>query len=167
MAAATGDLVVQDTGGVRITTLRNVCIAYYCAELRAADIVAVTNAGVALGRKHPGGIVAFSIANGGVKLPDEDVRVAAAREMDRVRRLNRCAATVIEGTGFWAGAARSVVTAINLLGRPGFPTRVFGDVRTAAEWAQAFADPSDGAAEAITTAVAALVARPRLDPRGG
>jgi hypothetical protein len=50
---------------------------------------------------------------------------------------------VIEGKGFGASVARSVVAGVRLLARSSAPARVFSDVATASSWLGALMNPED------------------------
>jgi hypothetical protein len=47
-------------------------------------------------------------------------------------------ATIIEGDGFWASAARSVMTAISIVAHRPCPLRIFRHAADAAEWQTRF-----------------------------
>jgi hypothetical protein len=86
----------------------------------------------------------LTIAHAGTPLPEGDVKVASARSYRTLSTENVCAATVVSGVGFWASAARSTLTGLALLARPGCPTKTFGDVSSALLWMEALSKGPKG-----------------------
>lgn len=70
----------------------------------------------------------LSIVEQGLPLPDDGARATIAAHFRRMSAQNVAAATAILGDGFWAGAARSVMSGLALVARPPCPTTVVGDV---------------------------------------
>lgn len=86
--------------------------------------------------KQVGGTVVLTVARHGLALPDDGARRRAAELVRHNATFVRRSASVIEGDGFWASAARSAVTAVFVFARQPYPSRVFGLVDEAAAWLQ-------------------------------
>lgn len=90
---------------------------------------------VAHHRGHP--IATVMIAEPNLPLPEGEMRKFANDCMTRVSRHTGDQASVILGDGFWLSAARSVMTAMNMMSREKRNMRVFAGVPEAASWASA------------------------------
>jgi hypothetical protein len=75
--------------------------------------------------------------------PARDATLELARE---TVPFIRCSGVVFDRGGFAASAIRSLVTMVNLISKPPFPTHVFGDLGRAIEWIESKLD-GDGASE--------------------
>ncbi len=69
---------------------------------------------------------------------------------------------VIEGKGFGASVARSVVAGIRLVARSSAPARVFSDVATASSWLGALMNPGD--TDKVVRKLTSFAQRVRLPP---
>lgn len=87
-----------------------------------------------------GSTVVCTVSAFGIKLPDSDARDLASELVRKNARFVRAAATLTEGDGFWASAARSAVTAVFLLARQPYPSRVFADVMECGAWLSGYAN---------------------------
>jgi hypothetical protein len=85
-----------------------------------------------LSRAYPCGIGALLVIRSDVAPPDEEARAYIRKELGRAPIL--AAAQVVLGKGFVGAAMRSVLSLIQLLGRPGYPMKVFGDLGSASHW---------------------------------
>ncbi|MCC6875242.1 MAG: hypothetical protein IT378_13125 [Sandaracinaceae bacterium] len=85
-------------------------------------------------RRHPkgGGFTILVERNTG--LPEIEVRGYVSNALAEMSRFIHAAAVVIEGEGFLAATARSVVNLVFLAARSPIPVRVFGTVEEAARW---------------------------------
>jgi hypothetical protein len=70
------------------------------------------------------------------------------REMEdyyaRFQQHLRGVAQVVEGGNLWSVTARSVMTAMRLVQKRPYPTKVFSDVEEGAEWLGAYVSPVSG-----------------------
>lgn len=92
-------------------------------------------------QSHPGVAGFLCIVEPGAKPPDEELRQASAQMIGAHGDQLALAAAVIEGTGFQASVARSVLTTIAMF-VPALRTKVsfFSNVTDAAHWACARID---------------------------
>jgi hypothetical protein len=88
----------------------------------------------------------------------KEIREAAAKIVRELPVVIK--ATVIEGGGFRAVAARAIVTGVHLLSRRGGQDRIFGDVDTAMDWLVPRLPAAPGVSVDIP-ALAELIARAR------
>jgi hypothetical protein len=87
---------------------------------------------VELSRKCACGTGALLVIRSDVSPPDEEARAYIRKELGRAPML--AAAQVVMGKGFVGAAMRSVLSLIQLLGRPRYPMKVFGEVGPASAW---------------------------------
>jgi hypothetical protein len=128
-------LEVVDIDGIHVCgTMRNllVCLWRDTPTLEALD--GVLQATRALIARCPTGIGVLGVAPGDMPLVGGAARRRAVAMLAETGGHVRCMATVIEGSGFRAGATRSVMSAITLLARQPCPAKIFGDVDEAATW---------------------------------
>ena len=76
----------------------------------------------------------LSVIPAGLPIPSSDVRKAGTDLLAEVQPHICCMATVVEGTGFWASAIRSVLTGIQLVVRSPKPNRAFARIEEAAAY---------------------------------
>lgn len=110
----------------------------------------------ALGQEYPSATASFVYVKAGTALIDGPARRAAGRLFHELHPSIRAGATVIDGHGFWASAARSAMTAVLFVAMQSYPYRVFGRTDQAASWLLKTADmPQD--ASALVQAVEHLI----------
>lgn len=78
----------------------------------------------------------LTVVESGLPLPDDGARSTITAHFKRMSAQNVAVATVILGDGFWAGAARSIMSGLTLVARPPCPSTVAPDVPTAARFLQ-------------------------------
>lgn len=76
----------------------------------------------------------FGLAEGGLELPDAEVRRYGSKLQSEMSPNLYGSATVLSGGGFWVSAAISVVNTMMLVARPPTPARVFSDIEQACGW---------------------------------
>jgi hypothetical protein len=76
----------------------------------------------------------FSFAEEGFSLPDAEVRRHGSQLQAKMSADIHASGVVVDGAGFWASAAMSVINTIGLVARAQSPSRVFKDVHEAARW---------------------------------
>jgi hypothetical protein len=84
----------------------------------------------------------------GTPLPAADARAALGALTQRYAQHMVCAATLLQGSGFWASAIRSLITSMQMIERWRFETKTFADVKDVADWvaplqAEETGDPID------------------------
>ena len=86
-----------------------------------------------VGKTHTRGSNVSLVVNR-APLPTQEARRAIHELTLRYEKNIVCAATVIEGAGFWASAIRSLVTSLHLVGRWSFDLKTFSEIDTLSEW---------------------------------
>lgn len=116
-----------------VGTWRNIVLVVVHREVKADGLDASVQANQDLLRTfHKVG--ALTITSLGMRLPESHIRRKAAEAMAASEIT--CAGTVISGEGFWASAASSVLTAIQMVRPDDKPRRTFGSLRDAVQWMQ-------------------------------
>lgn len=86
-----------------------------------------------VGKSHTRGSNVSLVVNR-APLPTHEARRVIHEVTRRYEKHIVCSATVIEGTGFWASAIRSLVTSLHLVGRWSFDLKTFSDIDALSEW---------------------------------
>lgn len=106
-----------------------------------------------------------SLAVNRAPLPTYEAR-RAIHELTRQHEKNIiCTATLIEGTGFWASAVRSLVTSLHLVGRWSFELQTFSDIDSLSTWVapiHARATGTNIEAKELAGAIAWVLAQPSI-----
>lgn len=112
---------------------RGIGIIVWATQATALHAQEMAKLSEEIGKTQPRGS-SVSLAVNRAPLPTYEAR-RAIHELTRRNEKNIvCAATLIEGTGFWASAIRSLVTSLHLVGRWSFELKTFSDIDTLAEW---------------------------------
>jgi hypothetical protein len=123
---------------------------------------ALTSEGLEIANSHHRALMSrfprtfvLGAAQSNLPLPPSDVRQRGAELIDENQAHVEAAAMVLQGTGFWASAVRSVMTASFAIARQPYPSKAFATGAEAAAWLTSFAagavlDPV-GVAEALAT----------------
>jgi hypothetical protein len=108
--------------------------------------------------QNPEGVLLFVLVEPGTPILNADQRKEMESIYSRWGSKMRAAAQVVEGGNLWSLTARSVMTALRLVQRRPYPTRVFSEVGEGAEWtSQYIARPdNDNAAQGILSEVQRL-----------
>jgi hypothetical protein len=85
-----------------------------------------------LARAYPSGVGSLLVIRSDVAPPDEEARAYIREAFGQAPIV--AAAQVVLGKGFVGAAMRSVLSLIQLLARPGYPMKVFGDPGSASQW---------------------------------
>lgn len=126
-------MVHQDVHGL-VATWRNVVFVLVHDQLTVELLAASVKANRSIAPRYPQGVASLSSASMGIKFPSAAERVAASEAIAAVRDSVRCAAQHISGDGFWASAARSIVTAIEMVRPDDRPRRTFTRLSEATFW---------------------------------
>lgn len=132
--AADGVEIHVAQAGMRVGNYRLVHLVAYHDTPTAAGLRLSERYHRVLRDRFPERTAIMSWIAPGLKMPDREIRALGAELFKGVAREIRCAATVIVGEGFWASAARSVLTGIQLLSRSPCPNRAFAETDEAAAW---------------------------------
>lgn len=84
--------------------------------------------------QYPDGIAMMLLVYDGGGVPGGQGRGRATQMLREIGPRLQALAAVIEGAGFWASAARSVLTGLALMSRTRFPLRSFAGTNEAARW---------------------------------
>jgi hypothetical protein len=114
-------------------------------EVNAERAQIVCDAMVQFARESGQGVVTVIILGPQSKAPDAGARAVFASEARRLEQGLRGAAYVVAVPGFHGAAVRSVLTALHMVAREAFPSRVFGRTGDASRWlAELLASAPDG-----------------------
>lgn len=117
-------------GGSAVATCDRVLVTVYASQAPLGYLDLAQRTGKALGKVHPHRVLSLTLAAGGAVIPSSEFRKKAEVNMRESDQWVQAGAMVIGGTGFWASAARSVITGfINVSSGP--THRAFGDVPAA------------------------------------
>src|SRR5882672_9461767 len=79
-------------------------------------------------------MLSLSVVDTSVALPDDATRKLSADLMQKISSQQMASATVLEGEGFKAGAARAAVAGMILLSRTSMPQKPFATIDAAVVW---------------------------------
>lgn len=71
---------------------------------------------------------------GGKAMPTSEARAELTRVLREYSRFSAAVAVVIPGTGFWAGALRSLVTALSVVARTAIKPQICANYAEVCEW---------------------------------
>ncbi len=86
-----------------------------------------------LARKYPGGIGLLTIIEQSAPMPPSEARSRIADFFASADYI-KASSVAFEGTGFRAGAVRSVVAGLTMLARQPFPHKIFATLKEATDW---------------------------------
>lgn len=120
---------------VRAATWRSVHLNMYTGKPEIEDIDRLAVAQHEM-REGLGGVKlgVLGVAEGGLELPDADVRRHGSKLQSEMSPDLYGSATALTGGGFWVSAAISVVNTMMLVARPPTPARVFRTLEDACRW---------------------------------
>jgi hypothetical protein len=110
--------------------------------------------------QYPDGVLALTVVQSGIQLPNLELRNAASEAMAATRSRTRAAARIFLGDGFWLSSVRSVLTAIELLRPYDLPKRTFADVPAATRWLAQLIHEDDAWIARLSEAVNQLTRSP-------
>jgi hypothetical protein len=113
---------------------RNVLIASWTAQGTGPLIAALGRALEAFVVEHPEGISSVHIIAAGLPLANAEAREALSGLMKKHDADLACAGTVLDGTGFWASATRSVIMSLQMLTPSSFAVRTCASDSELAAW---------------------------------
>lgn len=109
-------------------------IVVWDGRVRARRVSEVLEVARAQCRRHPDGGGFTLVVRRHTGLPSGDVRGSVSGALADMGGFIHCATVVIEGEGFLAATARSVVSLLFLASGRAIPMKVFADLREAALW---------------------------------
>jgi hypothetical protein len=112
----------------------NVLIASWTAQGTGPLIAALGGALDTFATQHPEGISSVHIIAAGLPLANAEAREALTGLMKKHDADLACAGTVLDGTGFWASATRSVIMSLQMLTPSSFAVRTCATDAELAAW---------------------------------
>jgi hypothetical protein len=94
-------------------------------------------------QQHPDGVLLFVLVEPGTPILSAEQRKEMEAIYARWSGKTRAVAQVVEGGNLWSLTARSVMTALRLVQRRPYPTRVFSEVGEGAEWTSQYVSRPD------------------------
>ncbi|MCA9707654.1 MAG: hypothetical protein KDK70_17525 [Myxococcales bacterium] len=123
-----------ESDGVLVASWRNVVLNVGKGSPSADHIDTVRRLVDDLLSKYPDGIGMMLMVYNASLFPHADGRNRTNELFREVGPRLQGVAAVVEGTGFWASAVRSVITGFTLVSRTKFPLKTFGSVDDASAW---------------------------------
>jgi hypothetical protein len=124
---------VHDDPVLRTVNARNVQVNVWLGAPTIVQVRAFGRASAALARKHPRGTALVNLMMQGKASFSEEVRDELVKQM-KLDTFRLGAAHVVLASGLTGTAVRAFLSTVILLGRPGIPTKVFSDTKSAAAW---------------------------------
>jgi hypothetical protein len=122
------------TGGVRLAAYGNCVINNWIGSPGSKEFAAFDAYLSKVAAHHKEGIIFFVVLEPGAPILNAEQRKEMEAVYSRWGPSMRAAAQVVEGGNLWSLSARSVMTALRLVQRRSYPTKVFADVEEGAEW---------------------------------
>jgi len=148
-------------GGVRLAAYGNCVISNWLGSPGSKEFAAHEEYVAKVAASQKDGLVFFVVLEPGAPILNAEQRKEMEGVYSRWGPTLRAAAQVVEGGNLWSLSARSVMTALRLVQRRSYPTRVFADVEEGAEWvaphvARPENDNASGAASGILAEIERL-----------
>lgn len=120
--------------GCLCSTWRNVILNLCNGALSQASLAAGRDAGDALEREYGPSLGVVTVVFPSMRLPSDDIRERAARDMEAYAFRIRGNATVLPGSGLRVSALRAAYATLNLFARSPAPSKVFSELEASADW---------------------------------
>ncbi len=128
-------VLVRQSPTIVLATWGRVQIGCWQRRIERTDLQAMfASAQQQIARLRGEKLLNLSIVDLEVSLPDEDARKLSTEMMHAIASGQEASATVLEGEGFRAGAARAAMAGMILLSRSPMPQKTFGAVDAAVTW---------------------------------
>ncbi len=115
-----------------VGTWDRVLLEVFFENATSEGLLARLDAHKALYQRYPDRVLSLTVIRAGAKLPEGDIRAEASRIVKQLAPRTQAIVVTLEGEGFWASAARSALTAIQLLAPGSRGIRVAATVADAA-----------------------------------
>lgn len=112
---------------------RGIAIVVWAIEATEQHVQEMSKLAEEIGQSHSRGSNVTLVVNR-APLPAYEARHAIHQLTRRYEKNIACSATLIEGSGFWTSAIRSLVTSLHLVGRWGFELKTFSDIDALSAW---------------------------------
>ena len=120
--------------GCVFATFRNVLIATWTIQSTGPLAKKLGDVSAAFTRAHPEGFSTIHVIAKKPPLPTTEAREEFAALTRQYAKQLACVGTVLEGSGFWASAVRSMVVGIRLLAAQPFEMQVYSSIEELAAW---------------------------------
>lgn len=140
----------------------NAVLTYSSDAPNPSFLEAWTRTVARVAEQSPGGLLALTIIEGGVRPPDDASRTRIRNTVMRHAAELKAFAYVIQGEGFGAAALRGALSVMSLAARYPFPMKVFGRVEEAVPWMLKRPNQGAQATSAIKLTTAANSLRSQL-----
>jgi hypothetical protein len=124
---------VRSSKSYFIGTWDRVLIEVFFESATPDGLQARLEAHKALYQRFPDRVLSLTVIRAGARLPDSEIRAEASRIVKQLAPRTQAIVVTLEGEGFWASAARSTLTAIQLLAPGARGIRVSATVPEAAK----------------------------------
>lgn len=129
--------------GLRLAAYGN-CVINNWYDQPAAGQMANFDAFIGkVAQQYPDGILLFVLVEPGTPILSAEERKEMEAIYAKWSPKTRAVAQVVEGGNLWSLTARSVMTALRLVQRRPYPTRVFSEVGEGAEWTSQYVSRPD------------------------
>ncbi|HKU38358.1 MAG TPA: hypothetical protein VJR89_09430 [Polyangiales bacterium] len=128
--------VVGRGAGYLFAAHRNVLIASWTAQGTAPLIEALAEALGTFAAQHSEGISNVHIIAAGLPLANSEARTALSALMKKHDAALACVGTVLDGSGFWASATRSLIVSLQMLTPSTFAIRTCAADAELTAWLQ-------------------------------
>ena len=115
-------------------TWHNLLVIVWWGEIELDTVVATVGVSEQVFRSTGHKVVSLVVIEEGVPIPDSPIRRAVSSTMDNNSEFAERSANVIAGEGFWAAAARAVLTGIITVTRSPTPRKTFKHAQEALAW---------------------------------
>lgn len=157
-------IVTFAANGCAMAHWRGVSIVVWATQATAQHVHELQKLTETIGQSRTCGSNVVLVVNR-APLPTYEARRAIHELTRRYEQNITCSATLIEGTGFWSSAIRSLVTSLHLVGRWSFELKTFSDIGTLSEWVAPIHTRATGtevSAEELAGALAWVLRQPAI-----
>ncbi len=102
------ETLVVEPGRCFFGAYRNITISVWAGQANVAAAQVALRAGAEMARRHPGGHSAVCFVLDGLPGPTPEAQPLVAKLLGQ-RSALKCAAIILEGSGFWASGLRSMI----------------------------------------------------------
>jgi hypothetical protein len=127
-------LMVAVSGACTIYGWRNMTIVVWSGQATGASVAQLDRVSVLCRKRDPHGHSVVHIVHEPTQLPSAEARAGLAQMMSDNADVLSAMAIVVGGSGFWATAMRSVVTAMRMVGSRAFELRINGSIQEVVDW---------------------------------
>jgi hypothetical protein len=127
-------LLDSEPGRFSFWALQNVTIFVWRDQPTRDALLRLQQAAEPRAKQYPEGVSDVHVVVGRITLPDDSTRQALIRISKLAAPHLAAVAVVVEGTGFWASALRSLITSIRVVLPGTFEMALFGTTEELVRW---------------------------------